>query len=72
MPLPKRIPKELASQSSCAGRVYVNRYKVVKQLGKGSSGKVYLVEDLRSDGERFVTNFFFVDVCFVLACIILY
>ncbi len=55
MPLPKKIPKELASKSSCVGKVYVNRYEVVKRLGSGSFGTVFLVEDLRSDRERYVT-----------------
>ena len=54
MPLPKKIPRELVSKSSCAGKVYVNRYKVVKRLGNGSFGTVYLVEDLRANGERSV------------------
>ena len=54
MPLPKKIPKELASKSSCVGKVYVNRYEVVKRLGSGSFGTVFLVEDLRSDRERYV------------------
>lgn len=54
MPLPKKIPKELASKSSCAGRVYANRYRVIKRLGSGSFGTVFLVEDLRAGCERFV------------------
>jgi serine/threonine protein kinase len=53
MPLPKKIPKELASKSSCAGKVYANRYKVVKRLGSGSFGTVFLVEDLKADRERY-------------------
>lgn len=51
MPLPKKMPQSLASKSSCAGRVYVNRYIVVRRLGSGSFGTVFLVEDLKADRE---------------------
>ena len=60
MPLPKKIPKELASKSSCAGKVYVNRYKVVKRLGSGSFGTVFLVEDLKAGNERKVLKEIFI------------
>ena len=54
MPLPKKIPKGLALKGRGAGKVYVNRYKVVTHLGSGSFGTVFLVEDLKTNGERSV------------------
>lgn len=50
MPLPKKLPR--SSKSSCVGRIYANRYRVVKRLGSGNFGTVFLVEDLRANGER--------------------
>ena len=74
MPLPKKIPKELASKSSCAGKVYANRYKVIKRLGSGNFGTAFLVEDLRAQGERYVQlyciNYFAFDFVYACLCII--
>ncbi|XP_031552591.1 serine/threonine-protein kinase Nek11-like [Actinia tenebrosa] len=50
MPLPKTMPKRKPSKDD--GRVYANRYKVVRRLGSGNFGTVFLVEDMSANRER--------------------
>lgn len=51
MPLPKSIPKG-RNPSKDQGRVYAKRYHVIKKLGSGNFGTVFLVQDSEANGER--------------------
>lgn len=51
MPLPKSIPKG-RNASKDFGRVYAKRYHVIKRLGSGNFGTVFLVRDSYDNDER--------------------
>ena len=52
MPLPKTFE---ASSLSCENKVVAHRYMVVKRIGSGSFGTVFLVTDSKAGNDKFVS-----------------
>lgn len=49
--MPRQLQQQLVNDRQIEQVVLANRYKVLKKLGSGSYGTVFLIEDLKSNKE---------------------